>query len=156
MAFAGNPQLICKDEPEFIERPEHASSDFKAGELVYTDRSTYPGYLAAVAASAGGAVKILGQVQTDATGVTGTKHKVQKIDYDTDIEIVTSAVMAQAYEGMIYDNAVSSNVHTLSIAANHPTFYVKRALRENPDRVYGAFVAKAVVRVLAACIEGLV
>ena len=158
MAFAGNPILICQDEAEFVERPEDGSASFKAGELVYTQRSGSPGYLHAVAAPNSATVKILGQVQTDSTGTSGTKHKVQLITPETDIEIVTSAIMTQAYEGMIYENIVATaNVHTLNLSGNsYPTYYVKRALRVNPDRVNSAFDTRAVVRVLAACIEGLV
>jgi hypothetical protein len=82
---------------------------------------------------------------------------VQLITPETDIEIVSSAVTAVANEGQIYGNAVSSNVHTLDLSdTTYPVFYVKRSLRTNPDRVSGAFVAKAVVRVLAVALEGLV
>jgi hypothetical protein len=157
MAFVGNPVLICDDEPEFVERAEYTGDDFKAGELVYTQRATHVGYLAAVADHEDATTKILGQVQTDATGVTGARHKVQLITPETDIEIVASGITAVANEGQIYGNAVASNVHTLDLSdTTYPVFYVKRSLRTNPDRVSGAFVAKAVVRVLAVALEGLV
>ena len=145
MAFAGNPKLICGPAgPEFIDRPEDGSNAFKAGELVYT-LST--GYLSAIVTTNSAVSVILGQVQTDSTAVAGTRHKVQVITPDTDIEIVTSAVCALAYEGQKYGNTCAANVHTLNFSeTTDPTFYVKRVLRENPDSVHGAYIAKAVVR----------
>lgn len=156
MAFAGNPKIICNGiEPEFVTAPEDGTRTFKAGELVYvqavapiqTPIYSSPGYIAAVAAPGGAPVVVLGQVQTDSTGVAGTLHKIQVIYPTTDIEIVTSAVVTAAELFGVYESAVASNVHTLNLSANtDPTFIIKRCLRDGPDAVNGAYVAKAVVR----------
>ena len=154
MAFAGNPKLIC-DDPEFVEAPEDGTRTFKAGELVYvqavapiqTPIYASPGYIAAVAAPGGNPVVVLGQVQTDSTGVAGTLHKIQVIDLETDIEIVTSAAVTAANLFGVYESAVASNVHTLNLSAStDPTFIVKRCLRVEPDGVHGAYDTRAVVR----------